>query len=67
VNRYVFVFRDIGNHNRSVSAEGHTAREALQSLVESELEGHMETLILDRMFLREGGSLILLNKALVLH
>jgi hypothetical protein len=67
VNRYVFVFRDIGNQNRSLSAEGETAREALEALLESDLHDHRETLILDRMFLREGGSLILLNKAMVLH
>ncbi len=67
MTHYVFVFRDIGNKNRSITAEGYTARDALQSLLESDLDGHMQELTLDRMFLREGNSLILLNKAMVLH
>ena len=67
MSRYVFVFRDIGNHNRSITAEGENAREALQSLLAHDTEGQMQDMTLDRMFLRDGSSLILLNKAMVLH
>jgi hypothetical protein len=62
MNQYVFIFRNIGNTNQTVTHWGYSAREALVSLYRKDTFKHLRYLKLDKTFLRQGHQLVPLQE-----